>query len=308
MISRISRHIVPSLLALLLILSLSPMAYAAQPNLDIAQTGSIRVQLRDAVSPSSSVGGKLELYKVGDPVETNSNLTFVPTSAFASSGISLSDTQASGLAQNLADYAMNQHITGTVVSVTTSGATVFSNLSTGLYLLVQTEADDGYLPVSPFLISVPMYSAEDGGWNYQIDATPKVQPVPKDPIELTVIKKWKDNSSTNRPNKVEVTLLKDGAVTESITLNKNNSWTHTWKDLDPHYAWTVKEVVPSGYNASYSTNGHTTTITNTSNTYKAPDKLAQTGQLNWPVPILVCAGLALIVTGFLLLRWRKQDP
>ena len=35
--------------------------------------------------------------------------------------------------------------------------------------------------------------------------------------------------------------------------------------------------------------------------------LAQTGQLNWPVPILVCAGLALIIAGSLLLRWRKQE-
>ena len=67
-------------------------------------------------------------------------------------------------------------------------------------------------------------------------------------------------------------------------------------------------MVPSGYKASYSTQRHTTTITNTSKTYKAPDKLVQTGQLNWPVPILVCSGLALIVTGILLQRWRKQDP
>lgn len=307
MISRISKHIVPSLLALLLILSLPLTAFAAQPNFDIAQKGSIQVTLKTA-GTAASVGGKLELYKVGDAVVTNNNLTFVPTDAFAASNISLSDLQASGLAGSLADYARQQNITGTVVSATASAAAVFPNLSTGLYLLVQTEAADGYLPVSPFLVSLPMYSAEEGGWNYQIEATPKVQPVPKEPVQLTVVKKWKDNSSTNRPTKVKVNLLKDGEVSESVTLNKSNSWTHTWKGLDPNCEWTVKEVVPSGYKASYSTKGHTTTITNTSKTYKAPDKLVQTGQLNWPVPILVCSGLALIVTGILLQRWRKQDP
>ena len=307
MISRISKYLVSSLLVLLLIFSIPLAAYAAQPNFDISQTGSIRVSLRDAASSTALVTGKLELYKVGDAVEANSNLTFVPTAAFASLGISLADVQASGLAQALADYTKAQNLTGTAASATTSAAAVFSDLSTGLYLLVQTETADGYLPVSPFLVSLPMYSAADGGWNYQIDAAPKVQPVPKDPVKLTVVKKWKDNSSTNRPTEVTVNLLKGDEIIESVTLNKENSWTYSWENLDPNSEWAVKEDVPSGYKASYSTKGQTTTITNTSNTYKEPDKLVQTGQLNWPVPILICAGLALIIAGFLLLRWRKQD-
>ena len=301
MIARMAKRTVPFLLALMLFLPI--MAHAAQ--LDLTQTGSISVQLRDAAFPATSVTGTLELYKVGDAVETNGALTFVPTADFASAGISLSDTRASGLAQALADYAKKQHIPAASIS-TASGAAVFSDLSTGLFLLIQTEAADGYLPVSPFLVSLPMYSAEDGGWNYQIAAAPKVQPVPKEPTALTVIKKWKDNSSADRPAQVEVALLQDGAVSETVTLNKENNWTHTWNDLDPHYVWTVEEAVPAGYTAAYSTKGQTTTITNTSDTYEEPDTLAETGQLNWPVPALFCAGLVLIITGLLLLRWRKQ--
>lgn len=307
MFSKTSKQLAAFLLTLLLILSLSLTAYAAQPNFDISQTGSIRVQLRDPAASGTNVSGKLELYKVGDATESNNDLTFVPAGAFAASGISLSDVQASGLAQNLADYAREQNLTGTAASATASEATVFSDLSTGLYLLVQTETDAEYLPVSPFLVSVPMYSATDGGWIYHIDATPKVKPVSKDPVKLTVVKKWKDNSSDTRPVEVTVNLLKGNEVSESIVLNKENSWTYTWEELDPHYLWTVKEVVPNGYKADYSTRGHTTTITNTSNTYKDPDKLIQTGQLNWPVPILVCAGLALIITGVLLTHRRKQE-
>ena len=307
MFFRASKKLASSLVALLLILSIPLTAYAAQPNFDMDQSGSIRIQLRDAASTGTTVGGKLELYKVGDAIEAKNNLTFVPTADFEASGISLSDVRASGLAQQFADYAKAQNLTGDTASATVSSAAVFSDLSTGLYLVVQTEAATGYLPISPFLVSVPMYSTSDGGWNYQIDAAPKVQPIPKDPVELTVIKNWKDNSSANRPAEVTVVLLKDGTVTESVTLNKNNSWTYTWKELDPSYIWTVKEEVPDGYKASYSTKGHTTTIINTSNTYQEPDKLIQTGQLNWPVPILVCAGLALIITGVLLTHGRKQD-
>ena len=119
MISRISKYLISSLLVLLLIITLPLAAYAAQPNFDIAKTGSIRVSLREAASPAVLVGGKLELYKVGDAVEADSNLTFVPTAAFASSGISLSDVQASGLALALADYAKAQNLSGTSVSTTT---------------------------------------------------------------------------------------------------------------------------------------------------------------------------------------------
>lgn len=303
MIPRTTKHLVSSLLALMLVLSLPFMANAAQTDLDLSKTGSICVQLRDAASSATSIEGKLELYKVGNAVEQDHNLAFVPTTDFAASGISLSDVQAPELTQDLADYADQQNLTGTAVSATASSAAVFSDLTTGLYLLVQTEAAAGYLPVSPFLVSLPMYSTE--GWNYQIEAAPKVQPVPKDPIELTVVKTWKDNSSTNRPTSITVNLMQDGEVADTVTLNKNNNWTYDWDDLDPDSAWTVQEIVPSGYRATYSTKGDTITITNTSDTYKEPDKLTQTGQLNWPVPILVCAGLVLIIAGFLLLRLEK---
>lgn len=48
----------------------------------------------------------------------------------------------------------------------------FRGLELGLYLIVQTEASKGYEPINPFLVSLPM--AEDGKWNYAVDASPKV--------------------------------------------------------------------------------------------------------------------------------------
>ena len=48
----------------------------------------------------------------------------------------------------------------------------FCGLELGLYLIVQTEASKGYEPINPFLVSLPM--AEDGKWNYAVDASPKV--------------------------------------------------------------------------------------------------------------------------------------
>ena len=54
---------------------------------------------------------------------------------------------------------------------------------------------------------------------------------------------------------------------------------------------------------------NTTTITNKASWYVPPaDVLIQTGQLNWPVPVLTCAGLFLLLVGCILLRRGKVDP
>ncbi len=43
-------------------------------------------------------------------------------------------------------------------------------------------------------------------------------------------------------------------------------------------------------------------------TVTEPDSdIPQTGQLWWPVPMLVCGGLALVIVGFVLIRRKKSD-
>lgn len=186
----------------------------------------------------------------------------------------------------------------------------FSGLSTGLYLVVQTQAVEGYLKVSPFLVSLPMYNAADCDWLYTIDASPKVQPVPKDPVSLTVVKKWLDNEK-GRPDSLTVQLLREGEAVETVELNEENGWKYTWEGLNAYYEWDAAEPeVPTGYEAAYSTYGNTVTITNKAEWYVPPvdpEKLIQTGQLNWPVPILACAGLCLLMTGVVLLKGRRKE-
>ena len=86
-----------------------------------------------------------------------------------------------------------------------------------------------------------------------------------------------------------------------------NGWQYTWKNLKADADWRVEENVPEGYRAEYAVYKNTTTITNRASWYVPPtDVLIQTGQLNWPVPILVCAGLFLLVIGCALLRRGKK--
>lgn len=310
MIRSALKRVVPMVLAVLVVLSL-PLTAAAEANFDLNKTGTIRVTLKDVYFPENSVNGTLELFQVGSAQVVNSALTYVLTPDFAGSGVSLADPNAAGLAQRLADYAVQNSITGQSGSSDAAGTVTFSNLPVGLYLVMQREATEGYLPVAPFLVSVPMYSAGNGGWLYTIDASPKLQRPPKEPVSLTVVKKWLDNDK-GRPQSLTINLLREGELYETAELNAENSWKYVWTDLDAYYRWSVEEAeVPAGYTVSYASNDTSVTITNKADWYVAPpdpSDLIQTGQLNWPLPVLVSAGLLLIVFGaFLLLRQRKRN-
>lgn len=306
MIHRIFKRIVPFVLVLLVLLTL-PLNADAATVIDLTRTGSIKIQLRDVYFPDTPIGGTLVLHKVGNAQIVDHNLSFALTEGFAGSGVSLKDLRVSTLPQELADYAAEQNLLGTAVQADESGFVTFSSLSTGLYLVTQTEAVEGYLTVSPFLVSLPMYNEASGTYIYTVEAAPKVQRPPKDDISVTVVKKWQDNNK-NRPESLTVNLLKEGEVVDTVVITAEDQWKYTWTGLNAYYKWTVEEEIPEGYFAAYQTYENTTTITNRASWYVPPkDQLIQTGQLNWPVPVLACAGLFLLLAGCILIRRGKRS-
>lgn len=122
-----------------------------------------------------------------------------------------------------------------------------------------------------------------------------------EPETLTVKKVWSDNGK-NRPTSVTVALYNGETKVETVTLSASNNWTYTWQELDGLGEWSVKEInVPAGYKATYKVKGEITTITNTAS-------LIQTGQLNWPIPVLSGMGFVLLAVGlFLIFGKRKRD-
>ena len=104
--------------------------------------------------------------------------------------------------------------------------------------------------------------------------------------------------------------MQDGKSYETVTLNQENSWNYTWEDLEAGHEWkVVEQTVPSGYTMTSTQEGKRFIITNT---YKKPgttvptgggSKLPQTGQLWWPVPILVILGILAILVGYV---WRRN--
>ena len=138
--------------------------------------------------------------------------------------------------------------------------------------------------------------------------------------DLTVAKKWIDQDSS-RPSSVEIDLFSeedDEAVTlkildndsafstytfPKVKLSRENSWQSTWTGLDGRKDYWVKEVkIPTGYTASYEYDDENGiwTVTNTGS-------LLQTGQLNWPIPVLCAAGCLLLAIGVLLMRRKEEE-
>lgn len=87
--------------------------------------------------------------------------------------------------------------------------------------------------------------------------------------KLTVHKAWDDNGDPDRPDSVKVNLLQDGKVSETVGLNDGNQWSYSWNNLDDRYTWSVEEIVPDGYTATYKTQDNIVFITN-HNDYKPP--------------------------------------
>ncbi|MEW4411835.1 SpaA isopeptide-forming pilin-related protein [Clostridium sp. AN503] len=64
---------------------------------------------------------------------------------------------------------------GSAQKTDADGKAVFAELEAGMYLAKQTAAKNGYYTMKPFLIPVPMMEEDGSGWNYKIEARPKIE-------------------------------------------------------------------------------------------------------------------------------------
>lgn len=228
------KKIVPLILAVILLFGVGTEGTVSQAAEmpDLTRNGSISVTMQDSDNKEAISGGTLTLYQAGT-VKVENGFSFVLTEAFEGSRQDLTELSAD-LAENLASYAQTENIDGQSVSVGENGIALFEDLKPGLYLIVQTEAADGFQAVSPFLVSIPENNGD--GYIYDVDATPKmsaVSPVPSEPS---------DSADTPKP----------------------------------------AQSKPTG-------------------------TLPQTGQLNWPVPVLTLCGLLIFTVGWRLYFSKRGE-
>lgn len=206
--------------------------------IDLEATGSITLTFKDSSTGSAVSGGTVELYKVADIAAGDSGLSYVYTQAFSACEAELTDLTSSTLIDLLTAIATQESTLAVTQTIGTDGVCSFPDLSTGLYLLVQRTAAEGYIALQPFLVTLPL--ADGDSWVYDVNATPKM-----------------------------------GTYSSTTT--------------------------------STSTTSTTSTTSGTGNVMGDTDKLPQTGQLNWPIPVLAVSGILLFFFGWAVVFGGKKE-
>ncbi len=218
-----------------------------------------------------------------------------------------------------------------------------SPLKPGLYLVIgHPHRQDGRIyTAQSFMVQLPSLDKK-GDWMYDITVNTKHDSRPtgggggggggtSQSVSRKVLKVWNDDGSEqNRPQSVTVHLLRDGEIYDTVTLREADNWRYEWPNLSDKYHWTVAEQVEGDYYVSVSLEGITYVVTNTSEeefpedpvpggSIEPPDeeftepgvplgdKLPQTGQLWWPVCILITLGMGCIIAGLVLKRGESYE-
>ena len=223
-----------------------------------------------------------------------------------------SQDEWNALSDTLAAYVAADSLVPTKVATTgADGVASFTEIEVGLYLVsgaVTTYIDDGTIHYDDFLISVPGLDDEEN-WIYDIDSVPK--PVYHEPvyeeIEYSVVKLWKDAGYENkRPEGINVDIMKDGELVESIVLTAENNWSYSWVGLDDGSVWQVVERdVPEAYTVTFEQKDFAFMITNTYIPEEPP-----TGDSFNAVPYIVAmcvSGALLIVLGVIKSKKDKAE-
>lgn len=182
----------------------------------------------------------------------------------------------------------------TCVTSDSVGNASFTGLESGIYLVVGKEVFQNGVFYMPQVSLVSL--SGDLSVDLKVETSVK-------PSRIHVLKVWKKDNEKSRPKSIEVCLLRsDGIVVDRVVLNSDNQWSNTWENLSTSYTYRVMETsVPSGYKESCTREKDTIVLTNTgSDKYRVEKKdevLPNSGQLWWPVPVLLFVGLVLFGLG-----------
>ncbi len=250
-------------------------SFAAVP--DTTRTGSVTVTMLSESTGTAVSGGTLTAYQVGSVYEDDGNYSFVLTDAFAESGVSLADLSSqdlSALASTLSTYVSDNSLEGTTVTIGSDGIAKFTDLTLGLYLMVQHTNASGYYAVSPFLVTVPTLSEEE--YVYDVDAAPKMEALSK--------KSSGGGSSHHSGGSSGGGSSSSGGTSSSSSSGPG--------------------VSSGGSDGGSDASGELSPM-DPGDPGLFPI-LPQTGQLNWPIPVLTLCGLVMFALGWKLVFGGKR--
>ncbi|MGN1481856.1 Cna B-type domain-containing protein [Porcipelethomonas sp.] len=301
---------------------------------DKADTLTITCQKEDVVLSDMT----WSIYRVADISSGKKYTFTETFSKYPVSINNLSTSQLQAAAVTLETYVQADKITPLKTGKTNEdGKIVFSGLDFGLYLITgeSVVVDDMYYMPSPSLVELSDDDSTGIDWRYDVNTVPKLKVMPASMriynFDCTVKKIWTNDDVNSRPESVKAVLLKNGVEYDSAVLNESNNWENVWENLSSEYKWSVvEENVPANYNVTYTENeimvnnnidsDKEFVINNTYAPVPVPvpvsvsaaltepvsvtsaetntQKLPQTGQLWWPVPVMSAAGLIMLSAGW----------
>ena len=272
----IRKRLAAVLAALTLLVWCAAPAFALEV-VDLSRTGSIKVSLYDSETSEAVGGGTLTLYRVAKVQKDNANLSFVYTNGFEDCGVELGDLSEGELAGRLAEK-IAATAESTTVEISDLGTAEFGDL----YLVVQTTAAENYNVINPFLVSVPIQ--ENGSYVYDVDALPKVGTAAK-----------KTPEPPDKPDKPDTPDTPDKP-------DEENPNTPAAPGPDNPDGWVLGANGEKIY-----LNPEAPSPDNPNGYVMGAHGLPQTGQLNWPIPVLAVTGVVLVAAGIKLKKGTRKD-
>lgn len=302
------------ILALLLLLLVLPMPASAAGDIDLSRDTMLTVYALYGSTPL--VGMKVEVYRVASVDSRGALTVLAPFQEYAGALDIRGENDAAWqqMAQTLEHVVTFRELPADE-SITTNekGIAAFGTLSRGLYLVRADAVELGNFvyATAPFFVMLPRENAATNSWQYQVEARAKVSENDRH-VDVSVSKNWKDSCvPAHEHPKITVYLWRGATLWDTVTLPQNGSWSYTWEGLEARCSWYVTEKPVEGYTQvdPVGVDGFDFTITNVCDKKPTqsgkPGKLPQTGQLWWPVPVLLCAGLLCLVVG--LVRRRRDE-
>lgn len=251
------------LLSILMIFNIDKVDALGSNTVDFNEKGSIEITLFEKNDNAKIEGAELTIYKIANAHEKNHNLVLEYVNELSNCNVSLDDLESADVASNIEKCIPNDYA-GISKLTNQDGYVKYDNLDLGLYLVKQTNKVDGFSKIDSFLSMIP--KVIDNKWEYDIKATPKTDIIRV--MDIHVRKVWNTsnnntNHSINLPKSIAVELLLNGEIVDTIKLDNENEWKHTWIDLPKSDSYTVREInVPKGWTVTYQKEDNSFIVTN----------------------------------------------
>lgn len=285
-------------ITLLLLTSQIVLANTNNNIVDFTKTGSVEITLKETEEQTSIQGAEITIYQIANAGTKDNNLIFTYHENITQCESDLSNLQSENLANEINKCITNIKLPSQTKITNEDGIVYFDELRLGLYLVKQTNEVAGYSNIDEFLVMIP--KVEDNSWIYNIKAKPKTDIIKV--MDLSVEKIWNDSSKLEvHPKSVTIELYKGTELVDTINLNEENNWSHTWTRIPLSDEYSVKEInIPNEYTDSYRQEGNKFIVTNTKT-------LVQTGNNILMIELLAALGLIFVLVGIICEKRKKYE-